>query len=161
MEEFLDPARILLGALGFPLLQPLLKPGGSDGRTVGKAGPLAGVKLIFKLPKRDLKRRESRPTRVSWCSRGHAATPRFRTTSIPDGRTAETNCSLTAPLSRIGPRFASRKTSVPQPSAAAAVVCGGNRNGREVWKTESGKMLKPLEEELLAGGTARAPLPEV
>ena len=33
-------------------------------------------------------------------------------------------------------------------SAAAAMVCGGNRNGREVWKDRTGKSLKELEEEL-------------
>src|SRR5690606_4287481 len=30
MEEFLDPARILLAALGFPLLQPIVKKPGSS-----------------------------------------------------------------------------------------------------------------------------------
>src|SRR5690606_35679592 len=53
MEEFLDPARILLAALGFPLLQPIVKkPGGSHQAEAGAGGPLADVRLYLKVAKR-------------------------------------------------------------------------------------------------------------
>ena len=35
--------------------------------------------------------------------------------------------------------------------AAADVVCGGARDGREAWKHASRKTLKPLKEELTSG----------
>ena len=37
--------------------------------------------------------------------------------------------------------------SFPSPSAAAAVVFGGNQNGRKAWKTEDGKTYAEWQEE--------------
>lgn len=40
-----------------------------------------------------------------------------------------------------------RDTEFTSPSAAAAVVNGGNANGLIAWKTEDGKTIKELEAE--------------
>ena len=162
MEEFLDPARILLGALGFPLLQPLAKPGGTDGTAGPIAGPLANVKLSYKLPKLGTEARGASTDEgfvVFAGSRGDAKVQDYLNPGWKDRRD-ELLANGTLVVEGTTIRF-TQDVLFPSPSTAAAVVCGGNRNGREVWKSESGKMLKQLEEELLADSAAKGEPPEV
>ena len=155
MEEFLGSARILLAALGFPLLQTLVKKQGPGTDPADKSGPLAGVELFFKVAKTgvDAQGRLTDEGFVVFAgSRGDPKVQDYLSQGWKDRRD-----ELLADGSLVSDGKTLRFTKdvlVPSPSAAAAIVCGGNRNGRHVWKTKAGKPLKDLEEELLVGEAA-------
>lgn len=166
MEEFLDPSRILLGALGFAMLQPLpSKPVAIQTGTLhplastpgqaraesAEANPLAKIPLFLRIPKRGVdaqgassddgfvvfKDSIGETTMADYMAQGWRDR---RDELIADGSiiVVGTNTRFT------------RDVLFSSPSAAATIVAGGNRNGRDVWKDGAGKSLKVLELELLA-----------
>ena len=152
MEEFLEPARVLLGALGFPILQPFVKNvSGTAGKEIGGDGPLSGVALYFDVPKRQVK------------AQGVATDEGFvvRAGSLGSGKVRESLSpgwsELRTELIKQGKIECTDKqihytvdVLFKSPSAAAAVTAGGVWNGRQGWKTSNGTTLKELEEELVA-----------
>ena len=164
MNNFMNILEIIgyvLRALGFLILQPLVKKSGTSGDTGGKAGPLANLKLYFKVSKTGVDAQGASTDEgfvVFSGSRGDAKVQDYLNPGWKDRRD-ELLANGTLVVEGTTIRF-TQDVLFPSPSTAAAVVCGGNRNGREVWKSESGKMLKQLEEELLAGSPAKSALPE-
>jgi hypothetical protein len=152
MEEFIEPARVLLGALGFPLLLPLVKPGPPAGPAT--VVPLSGVRLYFRVPKSGVDAQGAVTDEgfvVFKGSVGPAKVQDYLNQGWKDRR-EELLASDAVAVTDESICF-TEDVLFTSPSGAAAVVCGGNRNGREVWRNEAGKALKVLEEELLAGGS--------
>lgn len=150
MEEFLGPARLLMAALGFFALQPLSKsaaPGesGSD----GPSGPLAERELFYhnkkgvdargvSVDEGFVVKQGSKGCKVVMPYLGKGW-KQLRKELIEDG-------SL---LSESDHLIFTRDVLFASPSAAAAILIGGNRNGRTSWKDAHGTTLADLEEALL------------
>ena len=149
MEEFLEPARILLGSLGFNFLEPVRKRK-TDDDSVSDNGPLSHITLYLSLEKR-----------------GIAAE---RTVTDEGFVVAEGSIGEKNPKDSFGATYAKQRQELitqgvlvefgehlkftqdvlfSSPSAAAAVVCAGARNGRRSWKDERKNTLKELEEKLV------------
>jgi hypothetical protein len=156
MEDFLQPLRILLGTLGFSMLQALSTAGKSEA-VDSKPGSLASIRLYLTRPKVQVQAQgcatdegfvvyqASTGTQASksHLSPGYNALREqlFADGSLvkrPDGTTAFTKDVL-----------------FPSPSTAAAILTGGAINGREAWRDEHNRTLKEIEEEL-AGQPAPA-----
>ena len=173
MEEFLDPARILLGALGFTMLQPLTSKAGvtSIGTLLpvtpkpaaanvgsGKAGPLASVPLFFRVPKRGVDAQGASTDEGFVVFKDSTGDPNMADymqqgwRDLRDELVAEGSLVVTGANTKF-----TRDVLFSSPSAAATIVGGGNRNGREVWRDEAGKSLKALELDLLATPTVAPP----
>lgn len=154
MEEFLGPVRLLLTTLGRPLLQPLRKvqPDAAvktepDSDLVG---PLADVPL-------------SLTTKTGANAKGFATDEGFVVLGGSHGlgnvqpylsegyRTLREELIAQGDIleGAGGIQFA-RDVLFQSPSAAAAVLVGGNRNGRQAWRDAQGRSLGDLEEQLLA-----------
>ncbi len=156
MEEFLESVQILLPALGFPLLRRIAAKNPETGGPEGPTGPLAEVMLSFTEKKK--------PTRAQGAStdEGFVVFAGSKGRKDASDSVSKGAQALRQRLIDEG-RIAIRDDSIEfvddvlfsSPSMAAAVVCGGSRNGREVWKTDDGRRLKDLEEALLAA-TAEA-----
>ena len=149
MEEFLHCARILLAALGFPLLQPVLDKSLTE---EDSRGTLAGYDLSFEVPKHGLK------AQGRSIDEGFVVLAGSLAAGMP-------SASLSGSLRKLrghliedssleiesnGSRAVFLKDVLfKSPSAAASVVSGDSRNGRIAWKTATGKTLKELEDALL------------
>lgn len=158
MEEFIEAARILLGALGFPILQVLPKKAGPAVEVAGQAGPLAAIRFFFKVPKAGVAAQGASTDEgfvVFAGSKGDAKVQDYLTTGWKERR-EQMIADGTIIVEGATVRFA-KDVLLPSPSAAAAVVCGGNRNGRWVWKDAKGKALKTYEEELAGATLSDAP----
>ena len=149
MEEFLGPARILLGSLGFSFLEPVRKrKTGED--TTGNNGPLSHITLYLRLEKRGIS------------AEGVLTDEGF---VVAEGSIGEKT-----PRKSFGSTYAKQRQQLIQkgalvdfrehlkftqdvlfssPSAAAAVVCAGPQNGRQSWKDEHGNTLAEVEEKLV------------
>lgn len=146
MEEFLGPMRILLGALGFTLLEPL-KTQSNAAEEPGN--PLANIPLFFNMVKRGVKS-EGRSTDEGFVVlKGSVGTAEMRPSM-------EGNVGLKKMLLTDGILQKQNDTIVftedylfRSPSAAASVLCGTSKNGRnQAWEDSQGRSLGQLEEEL-------------
>ncbi len=154
MEEFLEPARILLGSLGFNFLEPVRKHKIVP-VSVSDNGPLSDVTLYLKLEKRGI------------FAEGTVTDEGF---VVANGSIGEKN-----PKDSFGATYAKRRLELIEqgvlaeagehlkftqdvlfssPSAAAAVVCAGSRNGRQCWKDIHGTTLAELEEGVVGAPAA-------
>lgn len=152
MEFFLTQIRMLLPVLGFSSAQPIPSPktkllpkGKSDEEDMEDASPLfhmspVGTSAIaqevddeFIVFKGSTARKKGISSWTSYRS--------LREQLVQDGKLVEdTQEDLL--------RFA-EDVPFSSPSAAAAVVFGGNQNGRITWRTESGKTYAKWQEEKL------------
>ncbi|WP_438037153.1 GIY-YIG nuclease family protein [Sorangium sp. So ce204] len=139
MEEYLNNARLLLGALGHRILDPVVdQPTGGDYRSVQLFYSVRGASatgtiaddgfVVFKGSTALAQVHES--IRQS----GYLA---LKEGLIKDGKLMKRGDLL---------KFTS-DVLFSSASAAAAVVYGNAANGRVCWKTQDGKTLKELEEE--------------
>jgi hypothetical protein len=152
MEEFLEPARILLGALGFTLLEPVRSRKEGDVSN-GDNGPLSHITLYLKMPRFDIE------------AEGISTDEGFIVTedSIGSGKVWESlskgKVKQRADLLQEGAivesgehiRF-TRDVLFNSPSAASELVCGASGSGRTYWKDKNGTTLRDLE-NALAGVT--------
>ena len=153
MEEFLEPLRVLLGALGFPLLQaiaPGTRPRSEENDST--APSLLNRTLHFVVAKSGIDATGAVTDEGFVVYRGSLGSPIVkphlgkgyklqRDELIAEGAIAQDGSSL----------IVTRDTLFTSPSAAAAVLAGGAYNGREAWRDEFGTQLKVLE-DTLAGG---------
>ena len=139
MEEFLESLAVLLGVLGFPILQPVTSIG---------AGPTP-LRFQFRIAKRGIDATGASTDEgfvVLAGSRGDAELrgslgkgyQAVRDGLLDDGRVVVEGSTI---------RFV-EDVLFTSPSAAAAVLAGGAYNGREAWRTADGTTLKALEERL-------------
>ncbi len=158
MEEFLEPVRLLLAALGFQLLTPLAKR--SEGKTAGSSGPLANVRLQYEVLSRNVKA-EGLATDEGFVvlagSEGGRILPSMRkgrrairAELIADGSVEECGEASADKEEEGKPIRFLRDVLFTSPSAAATVVSGSPANGWKVWKDkDSGKNLRELEDTVV------------
>ena len=153
MEEFLGPIATLLGALGFPFLQPI--PTASNGTAA------SGGRMSFKPAKRVI------DAQGAWVndefvvyagSIGDLETRHHLGSGYRQLKEALMEDKSIVKVSDKTFRF-TRDVLFSSPSAAAAVLAGGAYNGREAWKDTSGRSIKAIEEEMaeVAGKKTKKP----
>lgn len=167
MEFFLDQIKMLLPVLGFFFVQPTpipqSKPGlkgendetqkNESGLQSQDASPLfymspVGTYAIaqeidneFVVSEGSTARKEGIPSWTSYRA--------LREQLLQDGKLAEDEQPDLLAFTE--------SVSFSSPSAAAAVVFGGNQNGRKAWKTEEGKTYAKWQEERLEQATSALP----
>lgn len=164
MEEFIQCTRILLGALEFPFLEPLTPAvtGTVTATPAGASGGLVGIPLSLVVRKTGVEATGSVSDQgfvVLKGSKGARAVKdslppvwkALRDKLIADGSLQVSTSVIT---------FA-KDVLFTSPSAAAAVVVGGNRNGREGWKASDGRSLKAIEDALNADDSPATEVTEV
>jgi hypothetical protein len=163
MEEYIGSARILLSALGFPYLEmpthgTVVKP---DSSTTGTAeGGLIGLKLSYAVKKSGVQATGAVTDEGFVVFQGSVGAKAILPT-LPPGWRAFREQNIAAGVIVVtgtGITF-TKDVLFTSPSAAAAVLAGGNRNGRRDWKASDGRSLKELE-EAQAGDAAEAAKPE-
>ena len=136
MEEFISYARLVIGALGYKVFEPLIV----QTETVSRPETLNEEPIL-------LSRRKSADAKGKRTSEGFVL---FRGSKISEGyvksapkwvhELREKNAQFIQPN-----RTISKDLLFSSPSAAAAFVAGGSANGLIEWKTEDGKTLRDLE----------------
>lgn len=151
MEEYLEPARILLGALGFPLLQPLVKKSPStDKAESGTSGPLAAVRLHFDLPKRGVKAEGAATDEGFVVFAGSLGDGTVRESLQQGWRDLREELLAQGSIEVVGKQIRFAKDILfKSASAAASVTSGGVWNGRAGWKDAQGRSLNDLEAALI------------
>ena len=147
MEDFLDRLRVLLGALGFPILQPVAaKP---EEEQAGGTSALVGKRLRFVTPRGNVDATGAVTDEGFVVFEGSAGEAKLgkslgkayrahREQLLADGSLVEQG----------GTTKLTRDVLFTSPSAAAAVLAGSAQNGRVAWKDGTGVSLKELEEQL-------------
>ena len=146
MEEFLGPMRILMGALGFTLLEPLK----TQSNTAEEPGnPLADIPLFFTQAKKGIQS-EGRATDEGFVVlKGSKGTAEMRP-SMGGNIALKEMLLADGVLEQKGNSILFTEDYLfRSPSAAAVVLCGTSRNGRnQAWEDSQGRTLGQLEEEL-------------
>lgn len=147
MEEFIDYARLLLGALGFPSLDPVATP-----RRTGDDGVVAedeGEVFTFSIPRRQVQ------------AKGYLTDEGFLVLRGSIG--ARAGNSLQQSYVHLQEKLIEEGTLVAEgdllrmtedylfssPSAASGIMAGYNISGRQCWKTTDGRTLAEWEAEQL------------
>ena len=148
MEEFLGPLRILLGALGFLLLQSVTST--SDSRVSGTdEGTLVGKKLRFRLPKRGVEAAGAVSDEGFVVFAGSIGDAEERDYLAKGARKYREQLTTDGTIAQDGEKIRFTKNALfTSPSMAACVLSGASYNGRDVWKDENGSSLKILEEQM-------------
>lgn len=147
MEEYIDHAKVLLGALGFPLM-PVTPP--------TQNAPLAEMTVPETIGDQDF---HFKGVRNDVDARGRLTDEGFLVYADSLGP-KEARDSLNPNLKALRDSLFNAGTVVADgnkmrfvqdvmftsPSAAAGIVCGGAKNGRKAWKNADGKTLRELEE---------------
>ena len=152
MEDFVEPARLLLAALGFFILQPVPQKVALGSALDAGRGPLSGTRLFFKVTATGVDA-EGASTDDGFVVYAGSKGSSTVLDSLPSGwlsirEELITHHSIGVEGDDI---VFTEDVLFKSPSAAAAIVCGGNRNGREAWRDVDGRTLKSLEEELSGG----------
>jgi len=149
MEEFLEPARILLGALGFTILEPIRISKQAEGKE-SSGGPLAHVSFFMLIPKKSVKAEGSSTDEGFVVAEGSVGSnqimaslgtgyTKLRTRLVDEGAIEVSGEEI---------RF-TRDVLFSSPTAAAAVLVGYNINGRSYWRDAKGTTLGELENALI------------
>lgn len=143
MEEFLEPVRTLLGALGFPLLQPIAASVESNERP----SAVGETRLQFRMPKRQIAADGAVTDEGFVVYAGAIGDGEARHHLGKGYRARREALILEGTLVRDGEIVKlTRDVLFDSPSAAAAVIAGGAMNGREAWRDGNGRTLKEIEE---------------
>ena len=147
LEEFIDYARLVMGALGHKIFEPLIKKLNDNPEDVPTAAQ--GEIMLF------FKRRSKKSGSVieASCLRTSEGFVVKRgshielkdSDSIPPGIKSMREAARTSKLNTDGVLLEDMLFN--SPSYAAAFVIGGHVNGLTEWKTADGKTLKELEAE--------------
>lgn len=149
MEEFLEPLRVLLGSLGFLTLQPL--PTASQPKAPEAEPPVTGTTLFFKLAKRGVDARGAVTDEGFVVYAGSVGDAKIRDSLSPGWRALRDELITSGTVKVEGKAIRFEKNGLfKSPSAAAAVLCSGVANGREMWKNEAGQTINQLEGAIAA-----------
>lgn len=150
MEEFLETLSVVLGALSFNALQPMIRAEQSESAN-------SPEELRFTIPRRGVDARGSSTDEGFVVFAGSVADAEVKA-SIPIGARAlrESLAADGALVTEAGVTRLTEDVLFSSPSTAAAVVGGGSYNGREVWKNTSGASLKALEEQAASAALGAA-----
>ncbi len=143
MEEFIDHLRVLLGALGHRILEPIAQT------LAPSASSSDGTSLHFSA--RDAQAR-GQATEDGFVVLAGSTAVKDHVESLPQNYVELRRQLVVDGVLVLGGNVFkfSRDHLLGSPSAAASVVSGSNRNGREVWKDDKGRTLKEIEEEASA-----------
>lgn len=144
MEEYLDPARLLLSALGFTALQPLTRTAGLDAS--GPSGPLADVLLRFSVKKRRVDATGLSTDEGFVVREGSIGASALLDTLSKGYRSIRDDLLASGDAVDDGTRVRfTRDVLFKSPTAAACVLAAAARNGRRCWKDGQGRTLTELE----------------
>ncbi|RYZ42540.1 MAG: GIY-YIG nuclease family protein [Myxococcaceae bacterium] len=139
MEEFLGHLRLLLGALGHRMLEPLL-----DGKSKEPGSNAEASQLTFTV--RNAKAQGvvtdegfvvlKGSTALAQMNQSMSSYAAFKTELIKEGKLSGTGDLLTF----------GEDVLFSSPTAAAAIISGSSTNGRVAWRNAQGVTLKQLEE---------------
>lgn len=148
MYEFLSNIRLLLGALGHKILEPLA-PVHDFGAVIGAPDvvlPNQNIQLVLKRSKK-IFARSLQTNEGIVVLKGSSALKVFREGLSPGYKALKEELISNGILVDDGDHLRFEENYLfSAPSPAAAVVLGQNTNGRTAWKTEAGKTLKEIEE---------------
>ncbi|MFO0755990.1 MAG: GIY-YIG nuclease family protein [Byssovorax sp.] len=147
MEEYLDHLRLVLGTLGYPVLDPIEDAPVSGAKpSAAKASPVSGV--VFLLTGKSYRARGRMVDEgfLLLKSSEIAASPGA---SMPGVLREQREAAMQAgDLASNGGNLMTKKNMLfGSPSYAAAFVTGASRNGRRDWKTDDGRTLGDIEDE--------------
>lgn len=154
MEEFLGPARILLGALGFSFLEPVRSRAEGES-TPGNKGPLSHISLYVNVPKRGIKAEGVSTDEGFIVLEGSIGSKEVRDSLSPGYAKRRLELIQDGTLLESGEHMRFTKDVLfSSPSAAASTVCAGTWGGRKGWKDEHGNTLEELEEKIVGAPDA-------
>lgn len=148
MEEMIPDIRLILGVLGFPLLDPLIKKISAVRTEVHATEPSDGElslldrEFVFTGPTFSARGRITDEGFV--VLQGSIAAPEFKSGSEGYRRFREKLITEGALVEKEGRFEFVRDVATSSSSQAASVVAGGNRNGPGSWRSE-GKTINELE----------------
>lgn len=148
MEEFLGPLRILLGSLGFLVLQSITSAPESE-EPSRDTSTLIGKRLRFNLPKRGVDAQGTVSDEGFIVFAGSIGDAEERDYLAKGARKYREQLNADGTIEREGENIRFTKNALfTSPSMAACVLSGASYNGRDVWKDEHGNSLKVLEEQI-------------
>lgn len=143
MDEYIDHLKVLLGALGHPVLDPIVPV------IVEGHGKLPQDENLFFFTSKDASA-SGIPTPEGFVVlEGSTARVGNTSTSNPNLKATLLTEQILAPISD-GLLAFKRSHLFKSPSAAAAIVCSHDVNGRASWKLKDGSSLKEWEAKQLA-----------
>ncbi|MCG8633086.1 MAG: GIY-YIG nuclease family protein [Desulfobacterales bacterium] len=154
MEEFVQNARMVLGVLGYSILEPILKYGNSAHLNTQSSNkhqdPDPLRELTFTVNQSIA---QGAVTDEGFVLKKGSDLSKTNTDSIP-GELASIKARLLkdgALKENGGKLIAAEDILLSSSSYAAAIVAGTSRSGPQSWKTANGKTLKQIEDESLPG----------
>lgn len=153
MDELLEDIRLFLGVLGYPILEPLIKPSSAQLIDTGVviSETLTGRELFFngrgfsargvQTDEGFVLKKNSTMTAKNNLSLSDRLV-KLKEQLIADGRllTEENHLRLTEDI------------LMSSSSYAASFIAGSSRSGPQSWCAENGKTLKELEDQIVRGG---------
>ncbi len=148
-EEFIELARILLGALGFHFLEAL--PSRTEGEvSMGLNGPLSHITLYFNIPKHGVKAEGIWTDEGFIVAEGAIGLKEIKGILSPGWVKRRMDLIQEGTFVESGEhRRLTKDVLFSSPSAATDIISGLGRNGRISWKDKNGTTLAELEEALL------------
>jgi Domain of unknown function (DUF4357) len=146
MEDFLGPLTTLLGALGFMFLEAAPTPS-SPTISTSTQDP---NRLFFRLPKRVIEAQGAWINDEFVVYKDSVADAEVRSSLGAGYKLLRESLIQDQSIVSCGTnamRF-TRNVVFSSPSAAAAVLAGGQYNGREAWKNAQGQSIKTIEEAM-------------
>lgn len=140
MEEFIENVKILLGALGFKVLEPLDKPDKSKNDTSGKE-QAEEIRLHLERTIKDVGKIEANGIRTS---EGFVVLQGSHISPVDDN-TISTALKEQRKKASIESGILKEDVLLSSPSYAAMFVIGKSANGLTSWKTSEGRSLKDIE----------------
>lgn len=148
MEEFLEDIRLVLGTLGYPILEPLIHPSSTPLATIPTLSPSSSTSQEFTFTVHKLVARGMQTDEGFVLKKGSTASKtntdslstklvKLKEQLVADGRLTieDDHLLLTEDL------------LMSSSSYAAALIAGTARSGPQSWYSESGKTLKELEDQ--------------
>ncbi len=149
MEEFLEPARILLGALGFTLLEPVRRKK-VDETSNDSDGPLSHVTLYLNKPKYGVEAEGIWTDQGFVVSKGSIGAHKLNGQLSSGWIKRREELIAEGSIEVLGEQIRFTKDVLfNSPTAASCTVSGGGRNGRMSWKDQHGTPLRDLENAFL------------
>ena len=146
MEEFIENVKILLGALGFKVLEPLDKPDKSKNDTSGK-GQTEEIRLHLERTIKDVGKIEADGIRTS---EGFVVLKESHISPVDDN-TISIALKEQRKKASIESGILKEDVLLSSPSYAAMFVIGKSANGLTSWKTSDGRSLKDIENSEMTG----------
>lgn len=146
MEEFIENVKVLLGALGFKVLEPLDKPDKSKNDRSDKEQNKE-LKLHLERTIKDVGKIEADGIRTS---EGFVVLQGSHVSPIDDD-TISTSLKEQRKKANIESGILKEDILFSSPSYAAMFVIGKSANGLTSWKTSDGRSLKDIESSEMIG----------